>query len=200
MHYLSPIPSVCTQGAYLKGGVQAVILSDKLAGPERMPLPSLLTVGAVHQHLLVTKQRPKAALFLECGDAREVHDFAALLGFGADGVCPYLAYETLACMNENGTVFSRANLNFTNEDLFYSYRNAAAKGILKVSLLSLLLHCVFVIWFIGSFVCLFLIRCLFHSLFRSFFTLCLIIFHSPSIRHSKTTPPTIHPLFTTPPL
>jgi glutamate synthase (NADPH/NADH) len=113
-------------------GVQAVILSDRLAGPERIPIPSLLALGALHQHLLVTKQRPKAAIFVECGDAREVHDFATLTGFGADGICPYMAYETLAHMNENGTVFSRANQYFTNEELFFQYRNAAAKGLLKV--------------------------------------------------------------------
>ena len=120
------------QGTYGTKGVQAIILSDKLAGPDRIPIPSLLVLGAVHQHLLKTKQRPKAALFVECGDGREVHDFATLLGFGADGVCPYIAYEALARMNENGTVFSRSNQAFSNEELFYSYRKAAAKGLLKV--------------------------------------------------------------------
>ena len=68
------------QGTYGKKGVQAVILSDKMAGPDRIPIPSLLAVGAVHQHLLKTKQRPKTALFADCGDGREVHDFATLLG------------------------------------------------------------------------------------------------------------------------
>lgn len=119
-------------GGYNMNGVQAIILSDKLAGPERIPIPSLLCVGAIHQHLLVTKQRPKSAIFVECGDAREVHDFALLTGYGADGVCPYMAYETLANMNENGTVFSRATQYFTDEELFFQYRNAAAKGMLKV--------------------------------------------------------------------
>eukprot|EP00597_Dinobryon_sp_UTEXLB2267_P000998 CAMPEP_0170065230 /NCGR_PEP_ID=MMETSP0019_2-20121128/5392_1 /TAXON_ID=98059 /ORGANISM="Dinobryon sp., Strain UTEXLB2267" /LENGTH=1506 /DNA_ID=CAMNT_0010272041 /DNA_START=174 /DNA_END=4697 /DNA_ORIENTATION=- len=120
------------QGAFRTNGAQAVILSDKLAGPDRLPIPSLLALGAVHQHLLKTKQRPKAAIFVECGDAREVHDFAVLLGFGADGVCPYLAYEVLARMNSNGTVYSRSNQSFTDAELFYSYRKAAAKGLLKV--------------------------------------------------------------------
>ena len=82
--------------------------------------------------LTVTKQRPLAALFTECGDAREVHDFCTLLGFGADGICPYLAYETLSTINRNGSVFSRSNAIFTDDELYYSYRKAAAKGILKV--------------------------------------------------------------------
>ena len=115
-----------------RGGVQAIILSDRMAGPDRIPIPSLLAVGAVHQHLLKTKQRPKAALFAETGEAREVHDFATLLGFGADGVCPYLAYEVFAKMNAEGVITARSNQQFTDEELFYQYRKAVAKGVLKV--------------------------------------------------------------------
>jgi hypothetical protein len=62
-----------------------------------------------------------------------VHDFATLLGFGADGVSPYLAYEALARMNHDGIIKLRSNLEFTNDELFYAYRKAAAKGILKVT-------------------------------------------------------------------
>ena len=113
-------------------GANVVILSDRMAGPERLPIPSLLCIGAVHQHLLNTKQRPKVALFLECGDAREVHDFSVLLGYGADGICPYVAYESLARMNHDGDVLTRSSQSFTDEELFYQYRKAAAKGILKV--------------------------------------------------------------------
>jgi len=120
------------QGSYQNIGVQAVILSDANADAERMPIPTLLTVGAVHQHLLKTKQRPKSAIFAEAGDAREVHDFATIMGFGCDGVCPHLAYESLAALNANGTIAARSRMTFDDEELFYSYRNAAAKGILKV--------------------------------------------------------------------
>ena len=132
---LSMICEQCTeaiQGEYRNHGAQIIILSDSLAGIDRIPIPSLLTIGAVHQHLLTTMQRPKAALFVECGDAREVHDFATLLGFGADGVCPYLAYESLSFMNNNGTIASRSSMTFDDQDLFYAYRKAAAKGLLKV--------------------------------------------------------------------
>jgi glutamate synthase (NADPH/NADH) len=55
------------QGSYGSKGVQTVVLSDRMAGPDRIPIPSLLAVGAVHQHLLKTKQRPRAALFVESG-------------------------------------------------------------------------------------------------------------------------------------
>ena len=83
---LNAIEHICAQaseaiqGEYGGTGAKAIVLSDKLAGPDRLPIPSLLAVGAVHQHLLKTQQRPKAALFSEAGDAREVHDFATLTG------------------------------------------------------------------------------------------------------------------------
>jgi glutamate synthase domain-containing protein 2 len=109
-----------------------LVLSDRAAGPDRLPIPSLLALGAVHQQLLRTQLRPSVALFVECGDAREVHDFCTLLGFGADGICPYLAFDTLSYMNANGSISARALDTFTDEELQRKYRKAAAKGILKV--------------------------------------------------------------------
>lgn len=120
------------QGSLGTDGVQSVILSDRLAGPDRMPLPSLLSAGAVHQHLLKTKQRPKAAIFAEAGDVKEVHDFATIFGFGCDGCCPYIAYEGLCKMNEEGLIEAKAGREFTDDEIINNYRNAAAKGLLKV--------------------------------------------------------------------
>ena len=108
-------------------GVEGLILSDKLAGPDRMPIPSLLSVGAVHQHLLSTKQRPKGAIFCESGDAREVHDFATLFGFGCDGVCPYVAYEALCKMNDEGLVIAKAKREFSDDEMIAAYRKSASK-------------------------------------------------------------------------
>jgi glutamate synthase (NADH) len=120
------------QGNFGESGAHAVCLSDQLAGPDRMALPSLLAVGAVHQHLLKTKQRPKAAIFAEVGDAKEVHDYATLFGYGCDGVCPYMAYEAICKMNSDGLVEATAKREFTDDELITNYRNAAAKGLLKV--------------------------------------------------------------------
>lgn len=62
------------QGEYGHGGgAKVIILSDKMAGPDRLPIPSLLAAGAVHQHLIKTKQRPKAALFIEAGKLVTYH-------------------------------------------------------------------------------------------------------------------------------
>jgi glutamate synthase domain-containing protein 2/glutamate synthase domain-containing protein 3/glutamate synthase domain-containing protein 1 len=119
-------------GEFGEKGAQGVILSDKFAGPDRMALPSLLCIGAVHHHLIGTKQRPKAAIFAEVGDAKEVHDYATLFGYGCDGVCPYMAYESLSKMNVDGMVEATAKKEMSDEELFKNYRNAAAKGLLKV--------------------------------------------------------------------
>jgi len=120
------------QGDLGADGVHGVVLSDRFAGPDRLAMPSLLAVGAVHQHFLKTKQRPKAAIFAEAGDAKEVHDFATLFGFGADGVCPYMAYEAICKMNAEGMMEAKAKEEFTNEEVMQNYRKAAAKGLLKV--------------------------------------------------------------------
>ncbi len=81
MRFISPPPPLPPYRQSTCGArEQAVILSDRLAGPDRLPVPSLLAVGAVHQHLLTTKQRLKGAIFAEMGDAREVHDMATLIG------------------------------------------------------------------------------------------------------------------------
>jgi glutamate synthase (NADPH/NADH) len=128
------LDQICAEAAdALQGGnLQVLVLSDKLAGPDRMPVPSLLALGAVHQHLLASKQRLRAALFVECGDAREVHDMCTLIGFGADGVCPWVGYEAIAKMNHDGLVEAKAKQKFANEELFKTYRKSLSKGMLKV--------------------------------------------------------------------
>eukprot|EP00581_Thalassiosira_minuscula_P012171 CAMPEP_0183715274 /NCGR_PEP_ID=MMETSP0737-20130205/9570_1 /TAXON_ID=385413 /ORGANISM="Thalassiosira miniscula, Strain CCMP1093" /LENGTH=1599 /DNA_ID=CAMNT_0025944365 /DNA_START=168 /DNA_END=4967 /DNA_ORIENTATION=+ len=120
------------QGSIGESGAQAVILSDRFAGPDRMALPSLISVGAVHQHLLKTKQRPKAAIFAESGDCKEVHDYATIFGYGCDGVCPYMAYEALCKMNTDGLVEAKSKTTHTDEEIMTNYRKAVAKGLLKV--------------------------------------------------------------------
>jgi len=136
---LAALERICDQAAdaiqgtsYGEEGVQGVILSDKFAGPDRMALPSLVAVGAVHHHLIGTKQRPKAAIFAEVGDCKEVHDFATIFGYGCDGVCPYMAYEAMCKMNADGMIEARAKREFTDEEIMSNYRKAAAKGLLKV--------------------------------------------------------------------
>jgi glutamate synthase (NADPH/NADH) large chain len=77
-------------------GADVVVLSDKKLGSDRIAIPSLLATGAVHHSLVRSGLRNRAGLIIESGDPREVHHIATLVGYGADGINPYLAYQTIA--------------------------------------------------------------------------------------------------------
>src|SRR5688500_737153 len=79
-------------------GHNVLILSDRKVGPARRPIPALLGLSAVHQHLTRLGIRMQAGLVIETGDAREVHDFALLIGYGAAAVNPWLALDTVRAM------------------------------------------------------------------------------------------------------
>ncbi|MCB4770829.1 glutamate synthase large subunit [Ancylobacter sp. Lp-2] len=84
--------------AAVHGGYNIIILSDRLLGPDRIPIPSLLATAAVHHHLIRKGLRTAAGLVVETGEAREVHHFACLAGYGAEAINPYLAFETMIDM------------------------------------------------------------------------------------------------------
>ena len=80
----------------IEAGADIVVLSDRNAGPERVPIPSLLATGGVHHALVRNGLRNHAGLAVESGDPREVHHLATLVGYGADAVNPYLAYQSIS--------------------------------------------------------------------------------------------------------
>jgi glutamate synthase (NADPH/NADH) large chain len=80
----------------IEAGTDVIVLSDRAAGPERVAVPGLLATGAVHHHLVRNGLRNHAGLVVESGSPRQVHHFATLIGYGADAVDPYLAYQTIA--------------------------------------------------------------------------------------------------------
>ena len=82
----------------VSGGYTIIILSDRLVGHDRIPIPALLATAAVHHHLIRKGKRTSVGLVVETGEAREVHHFALLAGYGAEAINPYLAFETLAAM------------------------------------------------------------------------------------------------------
>ena len=82
----------------VRGGYNIIILSDRMVGPDRIPIPALLATAAVHYHLIRKGLRTSVGLVVETGEAREVHHFACLAGYGAEAVNPWLAFETLADM------------------------------------------------------------------------------------------------------
>ena len=79
----------------LAAGANILILSDRSAGPERVPIPSLLATGAVHHHLVREGTRLQCGIVVESGEPRSVHSIAVLIGYGAAAVNPYLMLETL---------------------------------------------------------------------------------------------------------
>ncbi len=84
----------------VREGINIIILSDRMAGSDRIPIPSLLACAAVHHHLIRTGLRTSVGLVVESGEPREVHHFACLAGYGAEAINPYLAFETIIAMKD----------------------------------------------------------------------------------------------------
>jgi glutamate synthase (NADPH/NADH) large chain len=103
-----------------------VILSDRAAGPDRIPIPSLLATSAVHHHLIRQGLRTEVGLVVETGEAHEVHQFAVLAGYGAEAINPYLAFETIA------QLLPELDEQLTYKEAQKRYIKAVDKGILKV--------------------------------------------------------------------
>ncbi|HMK88717.1 MAG TPA: glutamate synthase large subunit, partial [Methylocystis sp.] len=107
-------------------GYNIIILSDRRVGPDRIPIPALLATAAVHHHLIRKGLRTSVGLVVETGEAREVHHFCCLAGYGAEAINPYLAFETLAA--------NAAHLpgGVDADTAIKRYIKAIDKGILKV--------------------------------------------------------------------
>ena len=110
-----------------RDGASILILSDRDVDEFHCPIPSLLAVSALQQHLVSTKKRTAVAMILESAEPREVHHFAALLGYGACAVDPYLAHETIRSLIEDGTLDKDF---YAAED---DYNSAILHGIVKIA-------------------------------------------------------------------
>jgi glutamate synthase (NADPH/NADH) large chain/glutamate synthase (ferredoxin) len=122
------LDDLCTAAsAAVVDGCQALVISDRSADESRAPIPMLLAVSTVHYHLIREGLRMRASIVAEAGDARDVHHLAALIGFGASAVCPYLAFETLG-----GIVAAGDFEDMTLEEVIRNYRLSADAGVLKV--------------------------------------------------------------------
>ncbi len=109
-------------------GYNVIVLSDRPVDSDHAAIPSLLAVSAVHHHLIREGLRARCGLVIETGEAREVHHFALLLGYGASAINPYLAFETIEDMRrrklfKDGLTLEKAEQN---------YIKAVNKGLLKV--------------------------------------------------------------------
>ncbi|MHB1157000.1 MAG: glutamate synthase large subunit [Phycisphaerales bacterium] len=120
---------ICAEAeAAIDAGFSLIVLSDRATGNDRVPVSSLLAVGAVHHHLVEHAKRTRIGIVLETGEAREVHHFCLLHGYGADAINPYLAFESLwqACRDK------LVDCDYDDEKIVAAYRKAVAKGMLKV--------------------------------------------------------------------
>ncbi|HXO48478.1 MAG TPA: glutamate synthase central domain-containing protein, partial [Mycobacterium sp.] len=113
--------------AAIADGARIIILSDRESDEKLAPIPSLLAVSAVHHHLVRERSRTKVGLVVESGDAREVHHMAALIGFGAAAINPYMAFESIEVMLDRGDF-----KDLDRETALNNYIKAGGKGVLKV--------------------------------------------------------------------
>ncbi len=103
-----------------------LVLSDRAVSAERIPIPAALATAAIHHHLIRQGLRMQTGLVVETGEARQVHHFCVLAGYGAEAVNPYLAFETLE------EIRSTQELSLTPYEVQKNYIKAVNKGVLKV--------------------------------------------------------------------
>ena len=122
---LDDICEQCSQA--IEDGYSLVVLSDRKVNSNRAPISALLASSAVHRYLVANHKRTQVGIIVETGEAREVHHFCLLTGFGADAVNPYLAFEALWQARRDSLI------NLEDDDaVVMAYRKGVAKGMLKV--------------------------------------------------------------------
>ncbi|WDQ19336.1 glutamate synthase large subunit [Rhodopirellula sp. P2] len=120
---------ICAEAeAAVDEGLQIVVLSDRNVSHDRVPVSMLLATGAVHHHLVAKAKRTRVGIAVETGEAREVHHHCLLIGYGADAINPYLAFEALWQAHRDGLM----SPTLDDDKIVAAYRKAVAKGMLKV--------------------------------------------------------------------
>jgi glutamate synthase (NADPH/NADH) large chain len=112
----------------VEDGFEVLILQDRAIDSDHAPMPSLISVAAVHHHLIRKGLRGKVGILVEAGDVWEVHHFACLIAFGATAVNPYLAMSSIRAMKQKGLIGADQDA----EQLKKNYSKAVCDGLLKV--------------------------------------------------------------------
>ena len=121
------IADLCNQAeAMVSQGSVLLILSDKAIAKGKLPIPATMAVGAVQSRLVQKNMRCDANIIVETGTARDPHQFAVLLGFGATAIYPYLAYESLAKMVDDGSITKGYR------EVMQNYQSGINKGLYKI--------------------------------------------------------------------
>jgi glutamate synthase (NADPH/NADH) large chain len=117
---------ICAQAEKaIDDGDSIIVLSDRAISHTRVPVSALLACGAVHHHLVARAKRTMIGIVVESGEAREVHHHCLLVGYGADAINPYTAFEALWQAQDDGLIDA-------DTDIVSAYRKGVAKGMLKV--------------------------------------------------------------------
>ncbi|MGF1453246.1 MAG: glutamate synthase large subunit [Opitutales bacterium] len=109
----------------IEAGNNLLILSDRNVSAGRAAIPALLAMGGLHHHLVQRGTRTRVSIILETGEAREVHHFSVLIGYGADAINPYLAFDTMAQMIDDKM------LELDHGTAVYNYLKGSIKGVVK---------------------------------------------------------------------
>ena len=126
---LAALERICSEAEQaIAAGFSLVVLTDRAVSHDRVAVSSLLAVGAVHHHLIRKALRTQIGIVLETGEAREVHHHCLLVGYGADAINPYLAFESLWQAQRDGLLPA----DMSDEKIVAGYLKAVAKGMLKV--------------------------------------------------------------------
>lgn len=121
------IEAVCAEAEKaVHDGNNILILSDRAIDAEHLAIPALLATSAVHYHLTRTGLRTEVGLVVETGEAREVHHFALLAGYGAEAINPYLAFDTLSDLRKE------LPESLTEDEVHKRYIKATDKALLKI--------------------------------------------------------------------
>ena len=108
-------------------GATVLILTDRNLDADHAAIPSLLAAAGLHNHLIRAGQRSAAGILVETGECREVIHFALLIGYGANAICPYVAFSTVTELAEQGLL----EVARTPEEATDNYITAVKKGLLK---------------------------------------------------------------------
>ena len=114
--------------AAIAAGSRVIVLSDRGVDREHVAIPALFATAGLHNHLVRERKRTQVGLVIETGDAREVHHFALLVGYGAGAVNPYLALDGLSRLREEGFV----SFDLHEDEAHLHYLKAIKKGVVKV--------------------------------------------------------------------
>ena len=124
------LDEICAEASdAIKEGYSLVVLTDRNISAQRVPVSTLLATGAVHHHLVKNQERTRIGIVLETGEAREVHQHCLLIGYGADAINPYLAFEALFQSQRDGMLDPD---QYDDDKIVAAYRKGVAKGMLKV--------------------------------------------------------------------